>query len=72
VRTPVDGLVLAGDLVRIDLPVALMERAATTGFAAANHLLSSWGVAGADLWTVPTSGRSPALRALARRFGRNP
>ncbi|GAB3004160.1 FAD-dependent oxidoreductase [Saccharothrix stipae] len=72
VRTPVDGLVLAGDLVRIDLPVALMERAATTGFAAANHLLSRWGVAGTDLWSVPTTGRGPVLRALARRFGRNP
>ncbi|MFD1148378.1 FAD-dependent oxidoreductase [Saccharothrix hoggarensis] len=72
VRTPVDGLVLAGDLVRVDLPVALMERAATTGFAAANHLLAGWGVAGVDLWTVPTAGRGPVLRALARRFGRNP
>ncbi|ONI80269.1 isorenieratene synthase [Saccharothrix sp. ALI-22-I] len=72
VRTPDPNLVLAGDLVRVDLPVALMERAATTGFAAANHLLSSWGVAGTDLWTVPTSGRGPLLRTLARRFGRNP
>ncbi|NUT52007.1 MAG: isorenieratene synthase, partial [Saccharothrix sp.] len=72
VRTPVDGLVLAGDLVRVDLPVALMERAATTGFAAANHLLSRWGVAGTDLWSVPTSGRGPLLRALARRFAYRP
>ncbi|GAA3462662.1 FAD-dependent oxidoreductase [Saccharothrix longispora] len=72
VRTPEPGLVLAGDLVRVDLPVALMERAATTGFAAANHLLSDWGVAGTDLWTVPTAGRGPVLRTLARRFGRAP
>ncbi|PRY38646.1 FAD-dependent oxidoreductase [Umezawaea tangerina] len=72
VGTPDDFLVLAGDLVRIDLPVALMERAATTGFAAANHLLSRWGVAGTPLWTVPTSGRGPLLRAAARRWGRNP
>lgn len=72
VRTPVPGLVLAGDLVRVDLPVALMERAATTGFAAANELLASWGVAGTDLWTVPTRGRVPLLRAVARRFGRTP
>ncbi|MFE9746902.1 FAD-dependent oxidoreductase [Saccharothrix saharensis] len=72
VRTPDDFLVLAGDLVRIDLPVALMERAATTGFAAANRLLSRWGVAGTDLWTVPTAGRGPVLRAVARRWGRTP
>jgi isorenieratene synthase len=72
VRTPEDFLVLAGDLVRVDLPVALMERAATTGFTAANVLLQRWGVAGTPLWSVPTSGRNPSLGALARRFGRNP
>ncbi|WP_308102736.1 FAD-dependent oxidoreductase [Lentzea sp. CC55] len=68
VTTPDDHLVVAGDLVRVDLPVALMERAATTGFAAANHLLSRWGVAGTDLWTVPTEGRVPLLRSAARRW----
>lgn len=66
--TPDDFLVVAGDLVRVDLPVALMERAATTGFAAANHLLGRWGVAGTDLWTVPTEGRVPLLRSVARRW----
>lgn len=55
--TPVDGLVLAGDWVRCDLPIALMERAATTGWMAANHLLEHWGVAGHDLWSVPVRGR---------------
>ncbi len=40
------GLVLAGDGIRIDLPVALMERAATTGWAAANLLLEHFGVRG--------------------------
>ncbi|WP_123747975.1 FAD-dependent oxidoreductase [Saccharothrix texasensis] len=72
VTTPDDHLVLAGDLVRIDLPVALMERAATTGFDAANRLLSRWGVAGTELWSVPTAGRGPVLRAVARRWGRTP
>jgi carotenoid phi-ring synthase / carotenoid chi-ring synthase len=72
VRTPDEFVVLAGDLVRIDQPVALMERAATTGFAAANRLLGRWGVAGTDLWTVPTAGRGPVLRAVARRWGRTP
>ncbi|MFI5976072.1 FAD-dependent oxidoreductase [Streptomyces sp. NPDC051452] len=66
VRTPEPGLVLAGDLVRTDLPVALMERAATSGFLAANALLERWGVRGQTLWTVPDRGRGVALRALAR------
>jgi isorenieratene synthase len=70
VVTPQAGLVLAGDGVRIDLPVALMERAATTGWSAANHLLRSWGIAGHELCTVPTRGRSALLRSLAERQGR--
>lgn len=64
VRTPHPRLVLAGDLVRTRLPVALMERAATTGFQAANALLSTWGVRGHALWSVPVAGRSAALRRL--------
>lgn len=67
VVTPQPGLLLAGDAIRIDLPVALMERAATTGWSAANHLLRQWGVAGHELSTVPTRGRSPLLRSLALR-----
>ncbi|MDK1474597.1 FAD-dependent oxidoreductase [Streptomyces sp. 549] len=66
VRTPHPHLTVAGDLVRPDLPVALMERAATTGFQAANVLLETWGVRGQTLWSVPTAGRSAPLRALAR------
>ncbi|MBV8346454.1 MAG: FAD-dependent oxidoreductase [Mycolicibacterium sp.] len=65
VATPHPGLVLAGDGIRIDLPVALMERAATTGWSAANQLLQHWGVAGHPLHTVPTRGRSALLRRLA-------
>lgn len=67
VATPQAGLVLAGDGIRVDLPVALMERAATTGWVAANQLLSGWGVCGHDLLTVPTRGRSVLLRSLALR-----
>ncbi|GAA1298817.1 FAD-dependent oxidoreductase [Saccharothrix xinjiangensis] len=67
VATPDPALVLAGDLTRVDLPVALMERAATTGFLAANALLARWGVRGHDLWTVPNRGRSALLRGAARR-----
>ncbi|MFF9624656.1 FAD-dependent oxidoreductase [Streptomyces griseosporeus] len=69
VRTPDPGLVVAGDLVRTDLPVALMERAATSGFLAADALLERWGVRGQTLWTVPDRGRGPVLRALATRAG---
>jgi isorenieratene synthase len=67
VGTPVDGLMLAGDGIRIDLPVALMERAATTGWSAANQLLAGWGVCGHTLHTVPVQGRSPVLRKLAEK-----
>ncbi|TKG72035.1 FAD-dependent oxidoreductase [Prauserella endophytica] len=65
IETPVEGLVLAGDAIRVDLPVALMERAATTGLAAANRLLAAWGVTGHDLLSVPVRGRIPPLRLLA-------
>ncbi|MDT0429726.1 NAD(P)/FAD-dependent oxidoreductase [Streptomyces salyersiae] len=70
VRTPHPRVTLAGDLVRTGLPVALMERAATSGFLAANALLADWGIRGQTLWTVPLSGRSRLLGALARRAGR--
>jgi isorenieratene synthase len=66
VRTPFGGLVLAGDGIRIDLPVALMERAASTGWHAANCLLARWGLAGHELYSVPTRGRLTPLRWLAR------
>ncbi len=56
VRTPDHRLVLAGDWVRCDYPVALMERAATTGVLAANTLLEGWQVSGEDIWTVPMKG----------------
>jgi len=69
VDTPVPGLKLAGDGIRIDLPVALMERAATTGWSAANSLLASWGISGHTLHTVPVQGRSPVLRRLAEKGG---
>ncbi|GGQ08231.1 NAD(P)/FAD-dependent oxidoreductase [Streptomyces roseolilacinus] len=69
VRTAHPRVVTAGDAVRCDLPVALMERAATTGFLAANALLADWGVRGQVLWTVPRAGRTAALRALAALAG---
>jgi len=70
VSTPDSRLVLAGDGIRCDFPVALMERAATTGFLAANQLLGGWGLAGHDLWTVPMSTRQPALVQARRLLSR--
>ncbi|OBI71272.1 FAD-dependent oxidoreductase [Mycobacterium sp. E740] len=67
VGTPQSGLALAGDGIRIDLPVALMERAATTGWSAANLLLERFGLTGHALQTVPTRGRFGPLRRLAER-----
>lgn len=65
VTTPHANVMLAGDGIRIDLPVALMERAATTGWAAANAVLTRFGVQGHPLHTVPVEGRIPVLRRLA-------
>jgi isorenieratene synthase len=67
VRTPDHRVVLAGDGIRCNYPVALMERAATTGFLAANQLLVGWGLAGHDLWTVPMQSRH-RIAGSARRL----
>jgi isorenieratene synthase len=72
VLTPVPGLVLAGDGIRIDLPVALMERAASTGWHAANCLLARWGLAGHTVYSVPTRGRLAPLRWLAGQAREEP
>jgi len=69
VTTGDPAVVLAGDLTRVDLPVALMERATTSGFLAADALLGGWGLRGHPLWTVPVRGRLAPLRAAASRFG---
>lgn len=66
VTTPDPRIVLAGDGIRCDYPVALMERAATTGVLAANALLGRWSVAGSTIWTTPTSPRLPGMSALRR------
>lgn len=69
VRTPGPGLVVTGEVVRTDLPVALMERAATSGFQAANALLSCRGLHGQTLWAVPNRGRTALLRKAAAWAG---
>ncbi|QVQ54255.1 FAD-dependent oxidoreductase [Spiractinospora alimapuensis] len=68
--SPDPHLVVAGDHVRVDLPVALMERAATSGLMAANELLSGWGFPGHPLWSVPRQGRLAPMRRFAR-WGRS-
>jgi len=70
VCTPDEDLMLAGDGIRIDLPVALMERAATTGLYAANLLLAKFGLPGYDLYTVPNHARFRPLRELTVRANR--
>ncbi|MET7280644.1 NAD(P)/FAD-dependent oxidoreductase [Kribbella sp. NPDC005582] len=67
VTTPDDGIVLAGDGIRVDLPVALMERAATTGLVAANALLSSFGLRGHEVLSVPNRSRIRVLDRFATR-----
>lgn len=66
VVTPDPRVVLAGDGVRCALPVALMERAATTGWQAASALLEGWGLAGHGLWTVPVAPRHRVVPPLRR------
>jgi|GEM_PF-207041 len=66
--TPHDGLVLAGDFVRLPFPAALMEAATSSGMLAANKLLERWGVRGEPLTTLPRKGMltSPAEGRVAR------
>ena len=68
VTTPDPRLLLAGDAVRCDLPVALMERAATTGVQAADHLLAGFGRAGHGVWSVPVRSRLGRWPGRARRL----
>jgi isorenieratene synthase len=65
VETPFPEVVLAGDFVRLPIPTALMERAATSGFMAANHLLAGWEVRGQELWSVPRRGLLAGLPVYA-------
>ncbi len=67
VATPDPRIVLAGDAVRCDLPVALMERAATTGWMAADRLLTGWGLPGHGVWSVPMGSRLGSLPRILRR-----
>lgn len=67
-RTSHPRVSLAGDYVRLEQPVALMEAAATSGFVAANALLEARGLRPFALRSVPTrgllSGAAPWLAKL--------
>jgi isorenieratene synthase len=56
VVSPIAGVALAGDFVRLPVPSALMERAATSGMMAANHLLSPFGVGAEPIESSPARG----------------
>jgi isorenieratene synthase len=56
VSTPFGNLALAGDFVKLPFPTALMERAVSSGFLAANTLLDRWDVRGEPLSSIPVRG----------------
>ncbi|CAN5653684.1 FAD-dependent oxidoreductase [soil metagenome] len=66
VTTPEPTVALAGDLVQLPFPSALMERAAASGFLAANHLLARWGLEQEPVWSIPPRG---ILAGRNRRIG---
>jgi carotenoid phi-ring synthase / carotenoid chi-ring synthase len=65
--TPHPRLVLAGDLVKLPFPTALMERAVTSGFLAANALLADRNVAPEPVWSIPTRGVLASLQQWKRQ-----
>ena len=56
VETPVEGLYLAGDFVKLPFSSALMERAVTTGFQAANEIAAGLGLHAEPIRTIPRRG----------------
>lgn len=64
VATGARGLAVAGDFVRTPFPTALMERAVSSGFLAANHLLAPYDVRDEPLDAVPLRGRFAGLGRL--------
>lgn len=65
VDTPDPTLHVAGDFVDTLFPTALMERAASSGMLAANHILRHHGAAEEPLWSVPPRG--PLARLIHRK-----
>ena len=67
VDTPHARVKLAGDLVRLPFPSALMERATASGFLAANQLLADTKVAEEPIWSIPARGSLATLQAWQRK-----
>lgn len=65
-ETPFPGLYLAGDFTRQEFPSALMERAAASGFVAANGILRGRALDPEPILTIPERG---LLAPVARRRG---
>jgi isorenieratene synthase len=61
-QTSLMDVVLAGDYVSVPLPCALMERAAVSGFLAANTLLAQQGVAPELIQSVSRKGLLAPVR----------
>jgi isorenieratene synthase len=67
------GLALCGDFVKLPQPSALMERAAASGFMAANHVLEPHGLAAEPIRSIPKRGllaRAPRPAAEDSRVPR--
>jgi isorenieratene synthase len=56
VETPIDGLLLAGDWVRLPVPAMLLEAACTSGLYAANAILARSGLQAEPIDSVPLTG----------------
>ena len=67
VATPHPRVKLAGDLVRLPFPSALMERATASGFLAANQLVADTNVAQEPIWSIPLRGSLATLQAWQRK-----
>ena len=63
IETPHAGVYLAGDFVRMHQPSALMERAAASGIAAANAILTRHGLRPEPVASIRPSGMLPAAAA---------
>ena len=66
VETAHEGIVLAGDFVRLPVPSALMERAVMSGFIAANTLLAAQDIRPEPVHSIPLRGlfgRAPRLKS---------
>ena len=66
VTTSLKDLALAGDFVALPFPCALMERAAASGFLAANSLLAAFGVQAEPIRSVPARGLLSPPRRTTR------